>query len=193
MLILLLRRSLLQILYHHIYSIVNLLSIIVVTAAAADICPQKPPKAEQKVKTKVKTVGGGGQQSSSDDDAQDVTDDSVDGLGDIESRLSKLQRMRSTVTGAEAASLEREIKRVSKLLDDLADMKPDEQLDAIQAEKRRVQIMERINAIGKCPVGFEWIWRPGQNSFQCAGGSHWASAADLQMTDADKRLFEQKK
>jgi hypothetical protein len=32
----------------------------------------------------------------------------------------------------------------------------------------------------------------GHNSFQCAGGSHWASAADLQMTDADERLFEQK-
>ena len=101
--------------------------------------------------------------------------------------------MLSTVAGAEAASLEREITRVSRLLDELADMNPDEQLDAIQAEKRRVQIMERINAIGRCPVGFEWIWRPERNSFQCAGGSHWASAGDLQLTDADKRLFEQKK
>jgi hypothetical protein len=150
-----------------------------------------PPKA-QKVKTKVKTSGGDDQPSSSDDDAEDITDENDNGLGDIESRLSKLQRMRSTVSGSEAASLEKEIKRVSKLLDDLADMQPDEQLDAIQAEKRRVQIMERINAIGKCPVGFEWIWMPGQNAFQCAGGSHWATAKDLQLTAADKRLFEKK-
>ena len=87
-----------------------------------------PPKA-QKVKTKVKTSGGDYQPSSSDDDAEDITDENDNGLGDIESRLSKLQRMRSTVSGSEAASLEKEIKRVSKLLDDLADMQPDEQLD----------------------------------------------------------------
>ncbi len=155
--------------------------------------PQKPPKAEQKVETKFKTSGGDEQQSSSDDDAQDGDDHSNDGKADIESRLSKLRRMLSTVTGSEAASLEREITRVSRLVDELADMNPDEQLDAIQAEKRRVQIMERINAIGRCPVGFEWIWRPEQNSFQCGGGSHWASAGDLQLTNADKRLFEQKK
>ena len=155
--------------------------------------PQKPPKAEQKVETKFKTSGGDEQQSSPDDDAPHVNDDSDNGLADIESRLSKLRRMLSTVTGAEAASLEREITRVSRLIDELADMNPDEQLDAIQAEKRRVQIMERVNAIGRCPVGFEWIWRSEQNSFQCAGGSRWASAQDLQLTDADKRLFEQKK
>ena len=65
----------------------------------------------------------------------------------------------------------------------------DERLDAIQAEKRRMQIMESINAIGRCPVGFEWIWRPELDQFQCAGGSHFANAKDIQMTEADRKFF----
>ncbi len=153
---------------------------------------QRPDEKKQfKVETKVNvSVGGGAAQPSDDDDEVLPADDSDSGIDDISSHLRSLQGKRATVPNSERASLEKEIKRVTSLLDDLEDMDHDERLDAIQAEKRRMQIMERINAIGRCPVGFEWIWRPERNSFQCAGGSHWASASDVGMTDADKRVFD---
>jgi hypothetical protein len=128
---------------------------------------------------------------SSDDDDASLPDDSDSSIDDILSHLRRLHAKRATVPNSERASLEKEIKRVTSLLDDLGDMDHDARLDAIQAEKRRMQIMERINAIGTCPHGgFEWIWRPERNSFQCAGGSHWASVAHLGLTEADMRVFE---
>jgi hypothetical protein len=148
-------------------------------------------KAATKVAANVKISGGGdaAEPSSSDDESQHSVGSDGD-FDDLLSQLSKLQGKRSTMPASERASLEREIKRLSTLIDGLDDMDHDERQDAIQAEKRRMAIMERINAIGKCQMGFEWIWRPERNSFQCAGGSHWASAQDVGLSEADKRLFE---
>ena len=162
-------------------------------ASLADALLQRPvtdEKKKVKVETKVNVSAGGGAAQPSDDDDASLPDDSDSGIDDISSHLRSLQAKRATVPNSERASLEKEIKRVTSLLDDLEDMDHDARLDAIQAEKRRMQIMERINAIGRCPVGFEWIWRPERNSFQCAGGSHWASAGDVGLTEADKRAFE---
>ena len=161
-------------------------------ASTADALLQRPvtdTKKQVKVETKVNVSDGGSAQPSDDDDAQ-LSDDSDSGIDDISSHLRRLQAKRATVPHSERASLEKEITRVTSLLDEIEDMDSDARLDAIQAEKRRIQIMERINVIGRCPVGFEWIWRPERNSFQCAGGSHWASAKDVGLTDADKRVFE---
>ncbi len=88
--------------------------------------------------------------------------------------------------------MEQEIKRVSNLIDELPDMDSEEALDVIQLEKRRIQIMERLNAMGRCPMGFVWIWTPAQNGFVCGGGSHSASAEELGLTDRDKRFLEKK-
>ena len=168
------------------------LSIVFCTAAADAFFQmrQKPrAKTAVKVKTKVNVSAGGGAAQPSDDDSAHLTDDSDDGLGDLQSQLRKLQGKRSTIPNTERASLEKEIKRLSALIDSIEDMDHDERLDAIQAEKRRKQIMESINAMGRCPVGYEWIWRPELDSFQCAGGSHFAKADDIKMTEADKRFF----
>ena len=166
---------------------------IVFCTAAADALFQKPrAKTAVKVetaKTKDNVSAGGGAAQPSDDDGAHLTDDSDDGLGDLQSQLRKLQGKRSTIPNTERASLEKEIKRLSALIDSIEDMDHDERLDTIQAEKRRKQIMERINAFGRCPVGYEWIWRPELDSFQCAGGSHFAKADDIKMTEADKRFF----
>ena len=43
------------------------------------------------------------------------------------------------------------------------------------AEEERVQ--EQLRAIGKCPVGFEWLKREG--GWCCAGGSHFVTDAEL--------------
>jgi hypothetical protein len=151
---------------------------------------QKPrAQTAVKVKTEVNASAGGGAAQPSDDDDARLTDDSDDGLGDLQSQLRKLQGKRLTIPDYERASLENAIRRLSSLIDAIEDMDHDERLDAIQAEKRRMQIMERINAIGRCPVGFDWIWRPELNSFQCAGGSHFATADDVKLTEADKKFF----
>ena len=141
------------------------------------------------METKVNVSAGGGAAQPSDDDGAHLTDDSDDGLGDLQSQLRKLQGKRSTIPNTERASLEKEVKRLSALIDSIEDMDHDERLDAIQAEKRRKQIIESINAMGRCPVGYEWIWRPELDQFQCAGGSHFANADDIKLTEADRKFF----
>ena len=39
-------------------------------------------------------------------------------------------------------------------------------------------IQERIRQLGRCPMDYEWIRQDG--GWQCAGGSHWLSDADLE-------------
>lgn len=152
------------------------------------------PRAETTVKRRVREMkanvsAGGGAAQPSDDDGAHLPDDSDDGLGDLRSQLRKLRGKQLTIPSTERASLEKEIKRLSALIGAIEDMDHDEQLDVIQAEKRRMRIMELINAIGKCQMGFDWIWRPELNGFQCAGGSHFANANELKMTEADKKFF----
>ena len=43
-------------------------------------------------------------------------------------------------------------------------------------EEKRIQ--EKIKHMGKCPMDFEWIKVAG--GYQCAGGSHFLSDAQLQ-------------
>ncbi len=147
---------------------------------------------KQKVKKQATTSGGDDEPSSPDKDSEDSSDAIGDGIGDIESFLRKLKLKRSACSGAESRILEEEIKRVSNLIDELPDMDADEALDVIQQEKRRIQIMERLNAMGKCPMGFVWNWTPSRNEFVCGGGSHSATAKDLGLTDRDKIILEKK-
>ena len=146
-------------------------------------------KSRVRVETKVNVSAGGGAAQPSDDDGAHLPDDSDDGLGDLRSQLTKLRSKQLTIPSTERASLEKEIKRLSALIRAIEDMDHDEQLNVIQAEKRRMRIMELINAIGLCQMGFEWIWRPDLNGFQCAGGSHFVAADDVKMTEADKKWF----
>ena len=155
---------------------------------------QKKDQQKRKVlkKKKAETSSGDDEPPFPDKDSEDSSDAIDDGIGDIESFLRKLKLKRSACSGAESRILEEEIKRVSNLIDELADMDADEALDVIQQEKRRIQIMERLNAMGKCPMGYVWIWTPSRNEFVCGGGSHSASAKDLGLTDRDKRILEKK-
>jgi hypothetical protein len=167
------------------------LSIVFSTAVAHAFLQKPRAQTAVKVETKVKvSAGGGAAQPSDDDNGAQLTDDSDDGLGDLQSQLRKLQGKRLTIPNYERASLENAIRRLSSLIDAIEDMDHDERLDAIQAEKRLMQIMERINAIGSCPVGWTWKWKPELNLFQCDAGCI-ATADQVKLSEADKRFLAQ--
>ena len=43
------------------------------------------------------------------------------------------------------------------------------------AEEKKCQ--DQLKAIGKCPMGFDWLKKPG--GWQCAGGAHFVTDAEL--------------
>eukprot|EP00899_Mesostigma_viride_P011993 jgi/Mesvir1/20795/Mv07900-RA.2 len=86
----------------------------------------------------------------------------------LEEEAKKLaERLRLEHEAREQARLEEELRRLQ------------EQLQAIEAAQREeMRRQQRLRELGRCCAGYDWI-RISDTMYQCAGGSHFASVAEL--------------
>ncbi len=82
----------------------------------------------------------------------------------------------------EMRRLEEERERERQRLEELIRrMKMEKELEKVrlmkEKEERRRRVVQALRNVGRCVAGFEWIREGG--GFRCAGGSHYASLADV--------------
>ncbi|KAI0079368.1 hypothetical protein K474DRAFT_1659181 [Panus rudis PR-1116 ss-1] len=46
-------------------------------------------------------------------------------------------------------------------------------------EKNKAVIQERIRLTGKCVAGYDWIHKPNERGYRCAGGSHFLTYGEI--------------
>lgn len=77
--------------------------------------------------------------------------------------------------------IKKELEIQRKAQDDMAkaDEAERERLRIIEKLRQKEAVLERVQMIGKCCMGYEWI--KIQDGYQCAGGSHFVSDAQVNL------------
>ena len=65
------------------------------------------------------------------------------------------------------------MQRVAREAIERADAEEKQRLLALERQRQQERIMERVQMIGKCCMGYQWIKQSG--GYRCAGGSHFVT------------------
>jgi hypothetical protein len=113
----------------------------------------------------------------------------------LKEHLEAVDERLKSATGLHETSLRAERDRTITMIQAIAALKRKNDAAAakkkLEEEKKRLalltKIRERMRKIDRCPAGFAWRWEG--NQFHCEGGSHYATAEQLQVSAEDCANF----
>ena len=115
---------------------------------------------------------------------ESVPDRDLDYLHD---HITKIEARLRDAKGMHKEKLEEELRRTREQIDKIKLLDEVKAQALIEEEKQRLalmqQVVEKIGAIGRCPMDFAWRWEG--NGFRCEGGSHYATPEELGVSAED--------